>query len=757
MVENNLNLIGAKIKTYQIFREIGRGGNAIVYLAHDEKLNRPVAIKMLLAFAYHPNRSKIIERFRRGAQATARLQHPNILPIYHFDEWQGTFYIVMQYVQGKTLHQHLLGDEDKMQVAKPLPLHETLNVAQKVGAALAHAHHHGVVHRDVKPSNIILAEDGHIYLTDFGLAHVEGAATITQLGEMLGTPHYMSPEQGRGLPVDHRTDIYSLAVVLFHMLTGRVPFHADTPTQVIVKHMLDPLPSPRSFDPDIPLMVEKALHRALAKNPSDRYQTVQEFIQDLEQAVASHNVKATAPAMPTTTGQPPTYTEDSRIQVNIVPTPPPIQHNETPVSTGGEPALPPPPPGKSLPQPSSLDRTAELKDYTLDTTPLSSGKRSDRKRETKWAVAGILLACLAGLLVCGTVSFFLQGKAKATPTASAAVTPTPTHTSVMPTTTSLPPTPEPPPPPTLVVETPTLTAEPTQVAPSPSPTLPVPTLTLTPTSTSTATPVVSTVEPPTVTPTSLPPETKDMIFIPAGDFIQGSTDAEIEAAIQMCNNAYGGSCPHPREWFADETPRRTVYLDAFYIDKWEVTNRQYATFVAATGYQTEAEKKAEAQTWRTLNTPGRENYPVVWMSWNDANAYCQWAGKRLPTEAEWEKAARGTDGRIWPWGSSWDPERANTGDGGPESVTAVGSYPAGASPYGLMDMTGNVWEWVADWYDPFWYASSPPRNPGGPPEGVSRALRGGAFRNPPWEVRATHRHSGGPDGYAPDHGFRCAQ
>lgn len=248
-----------------------------------------------------------------------------------------------------------------------------------------------------------------------------------------------------------------------------------------------------------------------------------------------------------------------------------------------------------------------------------------------------------------------------------------------------------------------------------------------------------------------------MVLIPAGDFIQGSTDAEIDAAIQMCDNAYGGNCPHPRDWFTDEMPRRTVYLDAFYIDKWEVTNEQFSAFAADSGYQTDAEKKGEAQTWRSFNTPGREKYPVVWMSWNDANAYCGWASKRLPTEAEWEKAARGTDGRIWPWGSNWDNSRANTGDGGPGSVTAVGSYPAGASPYGVLDMTGNVWEWVADWYDPLWYSNSPTHNPGGPPQGASRVLRGGAFKNPPWEVRAVHRHSGGPDGYAPDHGFRCAK
>ena len=283
-------------------------------------------------------------------------------------------------------------------------------------------------------------------------------------------------------------------------------------------------------------------------------------------------------------------------------------------------------------------------------------------------------------------------------------------------------------------------------------------MTATPTEAPTLTPTVALTPTPKPSPTATsPPIPLDMIRIPAGDFIQGSSDAEIKAAIQMCAEAFGGICPHPRDWFADETPRRTVYLDAFYIDRWEVTNREFAAFAAATGYVTDAERKGESKTWRALNTAGRESYPVVWMSWNDAAAYCQWAGKRLPTEAEWEKAARGTDGRIWPWGSNWEAGRANTSDGGAGNVAAVGSYPASASPYGVMDMTGNVWEWVADWYDPFWYASSPTRNPGGPLSGASRVLRGGSFRNPPWEVRAVHRHSGGPDGYALDHGFRCAR
>ncbi len=769
------NPIGAKIGTYHIIREIGRGGNAIVYLAHDEKLDRKVAFKMLYAFAYHPHRERIVERFRRGAQAAARLNHPNILPVYDFGEWQGAFFIVMQYVEGKTLQQTLLGASNAMHTGEPLPLSQALHILKQVGAALAHARQHGVVHRDVKPSNILLDDEGHVYLTDFGLAHVEGAAPITQSGETLGTPHFMSPEQGQGLPADHRSDIYSLGVVLFQMLTGQVPFDADTPAPVILKHMVDPLPSPRSINPNIPLAVETALQKALAKNPSERYQAVEEFVRDLERAVSGVKAEATGPTATTLVDLPPAAETPPRHEI-------PAQAPAGPVQ------LPP------------VDRTAAWPGYTSDTGPFPAETSDDNDR-MRWLVVGLLVLGLVGLAVCTTSAFFLLGgldvlrRPTDTPVVVQVIhTPTPTLAlaTLSPTPTLLAPPPATPVP--TATETPTMaatatatstvpptdtpTTEPTPTTP-PSPTAPPPTPTITPTDTLTPAPTATPTIPPTDTPTATPSHTltatptltptatpttqpaapAGMVLIPAGDFIQGSLDSEIDAAILMCDNAYGGSgkCPHARDWFTDETPRRTVYLDAFYIDKWEVTNKKFAAFVADSGYVTDAEKKGEAQTWRTLNTAGRQNYPVVWMSWNDANAYCQWAGKRLPTEAEWEKAARGTEGYIWPWGSNWESGRSNTSDGGAGSLVAVGSYPTGASPDGVMDMAGNTWEWVADWYDPWWYSKSPLKNPPGPPSGVSRVLRGGGFNNPPWEVRTAHRHSGGPDGYAPDHSFRCAQ
>lgn len=225
-----------------------------------------------------------------------------------------------------------------------------------------------------------------------------------------------------------------------------------------------------------------------------------------------------------------------------------------------------------------------------------------------------------------------------------------------------------------------------------------------------------------------------MVFVPAGKFLMGSND------------------PRAR---ADERPAHKVYLDAFWIDKYEVTNERFRRFAQATKYVTQDER-SDWMSWRTFAQPSQENNPVRWINFPDAVAYARWAGKQLPTEAQWEKAARGTDGRPYPWGVKWDGSRLNLADCFCV-VTRVGTYPAGMSPYGALDMLGNVREWCRDWYDPRYYERSPRRNPPGPPAGTSKVCRGGSWdmRDGSIGYRVSARQAVRPNGGDDLTGFRC--
>jgi len=227
----------------------------------------------------------------------------------------------------------------------------------------------------------------------------------------------------------------------------------------------------------------------------------------------------------------------------------------------------------------------------------------------------------------------------------------------------------------------------------------------------------------------------EMVYVPAGEFTMGSNDGS-----------------------SDEKPPYTVYLDAFWIDRYEVTNALYKKCVEARQCSAPSSTKSSTRDSYYGNSQ-YDNYPVIYVSWNDANAFCSWTGKRLPTEAEWEKAARGTDARVYPWGNTFDGAKVNSWDSSPRvgDTTEVGRYPSGASPYGALDMAGNVWEWVADWYDPGYYANSPRNNPKGPTAGQSRVLRGGSWGNFQINVRVSSRNNDAPGNRFNSVGFRCAQ
>jgi len=270
-----MDLLGKTLGQYQVIEAIGRGGMASVYKAYQPALDRFVAIKVLT-----PQRAaqeNFSERFVREAKAVAALNHPNILPIIDFGQQDEHTYIVMKYVSGGTLSDRL---------KQPIDLLTTARLIKQIAAALDHAHSRGIIHRDIKPSNVLLDDNEWAQLADFGLAKILASdQLLTSSGISLGTPAYISPEQGQGEPLDHHTDIYSLGVILFEMTTGRLPFTAETPMGVMVKHIYDAPPLPRSIKPDLPEVLEAIILKALAKPIEERYHTAGELAHMLEAAV----------------------------------------------------------------------------------------------------------------------------------------------------------------------------------------------------------------------------------------------------------------------------------------------------------------------------------------------------------------------------------------------------------------------------------------------------------------------------------------
>ncbi len=275
------NLVGRTIGKYRILERLGHGGMADVYRAYQASLDRDVAIKIL-----HPylmvGEEDFVGRFRREARAAAALRHPNIVQVFDFDHEDGLYYMVMECIDGRTLKDRL---KELRKQGKVMPLGETLRILEQVGDALDYAHQQGMLHRDIKPSNIMITGRGRAVLTDFGIVRMIGGAHHTMTGSVTGTPAYMSPEQGRGADLDHRSDIYSLGIVLYEMVAGQVPFDADTPLAILMRHVTDPLPSPRAQRPDLPEAVERVIKRALSKRPEDRYQSARDIMKALRAAI----------------------------------------------------------------------------------------------------------------------------------------------------------------------------------------------------------------------------------------------------------------------------------------------------------------------------------------------------------------------------------------------------------------------------------------------------------------------------------------
>jgi serine/threonine-protein kinase len=256
---------------YRILRKLGTGGMANVYLAEDQELGRRVAIKIL--DERHASDEQFVERFRREAKNAAGLSHANIVSIYDRGQAEGTYYIAMEYLDGRTLKELLV------QYGPP-PIRIAIGYVRQILTALAFAHKNGLVHRDIKPHNVIVDGSGHVKVTDFGIAR-SGTSQMTEAGSIIGTAQYLSPEQARGAPVDQRSDLYSIGVLLYELLTGSVPFTGDTPVEIAMKH-LSAVPEPPSHErPEIPRGLDLVVIRALAKDPEERYQTAEEMDADL--------------------------------------------------------------------------------------------------------------------------------------------------------------------------------------------------------------------------------------------------------------------------------------------------------------------------------------------------------------------------------------------------------------------------------------------------------------------------------------------
>ena len=256
---------------YRIIRKLGAGGMANVYLAEDQELGRRVAIKILNE--RHANDDQFVERFRREAKNAAGLSHPNIVSIYDRGEAEGTYYIAMEFLDGRSLKELIVG-------RGPAPVHVAIDYTRKILDALRFAHRNGIVHRDIKPHNVIVDAEGRVKVTDFGIARA-GTSQMTEVGSIIGTAQYLSPEQAKGAPVDQTSDLYSVGIVLYELLTGKVPFTGDSPVEIAMKHISAIPEPPSSIRQDIPEDLDLVVLRALAKTPEERYPSAEEMDKDL--------------------------------------------------------------------------------------------------------------------------------------------------------------------------------------------------------------------------------------------------------------------------------------------------------------------------------------------------------------------------------------------------------------------------------------------------------------------------------------------
>ena len=612
---------------YRIVKLVGQGGFGAVYRAWDTNLMTPVALKENADTGPDAQR-----QFEREAHLLANLRHANLPRVSdHFVLPGQGQYLVMDFVEGRSLSD-LLAER-----GGPLDEAEALPWIRQVADALEYLHTRTppVIHRDIKPDNIIIGPDGRAMLVDFGISKEFAPGKGTTVGARAITPGYSPPEQYSAAGTDTRSDVYALGATLYTLLTGQEP----PESVVLIGGAL--LPAPRALNPAVSPAVESAILAAMNPDIGRRLSSAAALRQALDAPPGAlrRDPASTAVVLPTSMA------------------PPAIPATPAPAS-----------------RPSWL-----------------------------WLVGGLAVALLA------LAAFLLVprgGEGDATPAATE---------------------------PVMIAAGGEMTAEPATTAASAA------TVTLPPAKTTAPTVTAAVVAAaPTLAPTFAPPggvPLTEQVLVPAGPFLMGR-DGDTEGAA----------------------PQRSVTLDAFLIDRTEVTNAQYAAFLNQNGNQNEGSvpwvDMADDENFLTQSggafqpLSGFENHPVIQVSWYGARAYCQAVGRRLPTEAEWEKAARGEDGRAYPWGdTAIGCELANFWNGNVNSCVgapvAVGSYSAGASPYGALDMAGNVWEWTEDWFDPT--------------AQDARVVRSGSFLDQAAWATTFHRHRALPVNQYAHTGFRCAQ
>ncbi|HSH02463.1 MAG TPA: bifunctional serine/threonine-protein kinase/formylglycine-generating enzyme family protein [Anaerolineae bacterium] len=760
-----------KLGRYHLRRRLGKGGMAAVFQAYDPNFDRLVAIKILPPEFLHTTHFRT--RFRTEARIIASLEHPAIVPVYDFNVYKNLPYLVMRYMSGGTLIDRIA------QSPTGLPLTNILAIASRIASALDQAHQKGIVHRDLKAANILFDEHQAAFLADFGIAKVtEGDTNITG-NQMIGTPAYMSPEQAEGRQdIDHHADIYSFAILLFEMLTGQLPFYGETPMRLAMQHITAPVPPIHKKNNNLSPQVHQIFVKALAKNPQARYHNATDFINALAVTLRPAHIKRITPLKSSPPTPPPSPPATNPTDPTIT-----ADHSSTTQTiTSAHSAK------KSVRIPAGhfLAGTQKesyfLNEYWIDTTPITNAEYEQFIQATNYPPPKHWGGPQAPPDIANhPVTFVSLRDAQAYATWAHKRLPTElewekaaryTDGRIYPWGNN-PPTPdhcnyES----TIGHTTPVGAYSPLGDSPygctdmagnvwewtnslydkhlnlytirggawnyGPGYSRTTARDGLIPKGNNNATGFRLVLDQPGtqpqntayIRPQSAPlmesdihqirtwsQDNKKMVFIPAGNF------------------AYG--------------PNQIVsYLDGFWIDLTPVTNMEYARFLEANPQHPAPPdwRSRIYQNQRVANCPiGKERHPVTNVSWTDIIAYAHWSGKRIPNERQWEKAARGTDGRLYPWGNQWQPNLCNTYEAQIGDTTPVGQFsPQGDSPYGCVDIAGNVWEWTDSWLND---------------QQRERILRGGSWQqNSPNHQTAltTHRLSQQPNFKSQFIGFRLA-